>query len=135
MTAETRVAPGARIELGDVILWLEAHPDEGVALEPEEAEEAPRGHTIVHEMTALVPALQPVVAAEPLPRRRDFTVLGDVVNTAARIKATVARPGEILLADATWNQLGGRLPGACVGPVSLRGRRAQVDVYRLADGE
>lgn len=68
------------------------------------------------------------------PQRRDFTVLGDVVNTAARIKATVARPGEILLADTTWNQLGDRLPGVGIGSVSLRGRRAQIEVYRLADG-
>ena len=36
------------------------------------------------------------------PRRREFTVLGDVVNTAARIEDEVAGPGEIVISGATY---------------------------------
>jgi adenylate cyclase len=67
------------------------------------------------------------------PQRRDFTVLGDAVNTAARLKSAVANPGEIVLSHGTWEQLDGQLPTVLIGPVELRGRSKQVEVYRLLE--
>ena len=66
-------------------------------------------------------------------RRREFTVLGDVINTASRIKASVAAPGQIVLAGSTAALLNGALPTSRIGMVPVRGRIAEVEVFRLLE--
>ena len=66
-------------------------------------------------------------------KRREFTVLGDVVNMAARIKSNAA-PGQIVLSGATARQLPKELNLNRIGMVPVRGRISEVEVFRLLEG-
>lgn len=59
-----------------------------------------------------------------------FTVIGDVVNTAARLSA-VAQPGQIVLSRAMQKTLGPGADCAPLGPVELRGKQKPLDTFEL----
>jgi adenylate cyclase len=68
------------------------------------------------------------------PRRREFTVLGDVVNTAARIEDEVAGPGEIVISGLTWERVRGQTDQISVRPLGskvLRGRGSALDMFAV----
>jgi len=65
------------------------------------------------------------------PKRREFTVLGDVVNTASRMEDQVAGPGEIVISAATYEHVKGRINVRPLGPYQLRGRQAPLDVFAV----
>jgi adenylate cyclase len=65
------------------------------------------------------------------PKRREFTVLGDVVNTAARIESEVAEPGEIVISGPTYERVKDRIQVRPLGARVLRGRAAPLDVYAV----
>jgi adenylate cyclase len=67
------------------------------------------------------------------PKRREFTVLGDVVNTAARIESQVAGPGEIVISGSTYARLGGHVTVRSLGSRQLRGRAMPLDLYAVED--
>ena len=63
--------------------------------------------------------------------RREYTVLGDGVNVAARLAQT-ARPGQTLVGEPTRRRAGGPWSWSPRGPLALRGRSETVDVYEPA---
>jgi class 3 adenylate cyclase len=64
------------------------------------------------------------------PRRREFTVLGDVVNTAARVEE-VAGPDQILMTGATWERVKTAFRAKPAGSRLLRGRESETELYEL----
>jgi adenylate cyclase len=65
------------------------------------------------------------------PKRREYTVLGDVVNTCARMQASICQPGQIVVSRATNDQLAGAIATRSIGSFQLRGKHATVEVYEV----
>jgi class 3 adenylate cyclase len=65
------------------------------------------------------------------PKRREFTVLGNVVNTAARLEASVAQPDQIVISDTTRERLGEAFQLRPLGVVSLGGRGANLATFEV----
>ena len=63
-------------------------------------------------------------------RRFDFTVIGDVVNTAQRLQSA-AKPGQILVSEATFQQAGGAFAMQKIGEVALKNKATPVTVYEV----
>jgi len=63
-------------------------------------------------------------------RRLEYTVIGDAVNTAARL-CSAARPAEILISDALYRALASPPPVTALPPLPLKGKARTVLVYRV----
>ena len=62
--------------------------------------------------------------------RRSFSVIGDAINTAARLM-TAAEPGQVIVGRATWDSLGPDRVGVELGGVRVKGKRDAVEAWRL----
>jgi class 3 adenylate cyclase/tetratricopeptide (TPR) repeat protein len=71
-----------------------------------------------------------VLAGEP--SATEALVVGDAVNTAARLEQT-ATPGEILMGDETYRLVHEAVTAERVGPLDLRGKSTPVPAWRLLD--
>ena len=61
---------------------------------------------------------------------RDFTVIGDTVNTAARLQA-LAGPGELLVTDDTYREVSGRFSSSEERTLELKGKEAPLLAHLL----
>ena len=61
---------------------------------------------------------------------KDFTALGDVTNTAARLSSTAA-PGELLMDAETYGTVTDEYPSAERRDLELKGKAAPVEAYAV----
>jgi len=70
------------------------------------------------------------VGSEAL-RRFDFTVIGDVVNTAQRLQS-VAKPGQILINQGTFEKMATGFQCRKIGELALKNKANPVTVYEVS---
>ncbi|MCA1649119.1 MAG: GAF domain-containing protein [Acidobacteria bacterium] len=68
------------------------------------------------------------------PKRRDFTVLGDVVNIASRMGSSIAKPGQIVISRETLGRLKRKVNATSLGQVGLWGKQTEVEVFEVVVG-
>jgi adenylate cyclase len=61
---------------------------------------------------------------------KDFTAIGDITNTAARLQGS-ARGGEILMCEVTHAAVADTYPSAEPGRLQLKGKQSAVQTYRM----
>ncbi|MBW2044038.1 MAG: adenylate/guanylate cyclase domain-containing protein [Deltaproteobacteria bacterium] len=64
------------------------------------------------------------------PRRMDYTVIGDVVNTASRLEK-MAKPNQILIGEGTFECVKDKFRIKKVGEKSVKGKKQSVTVYEV----
>jgi len=64
-------------------------------------------------------------------KRKEFTTLGDVVNTASRLESNVCQPDQIVISESTRAQLGRSFDVKSLGSFSIRGRQSKVEAFEV----
>ena len=64
------------------------------------------------------------------PKRMDYTVIGDPVNTASRLES-IAKPNQILIGEETYRKVKDRFKIRKIGPKKVKGKSADIMVYEI----
>ena len=62
--------------------------------------------------------------------RLSFAAIGDTTNVAARLMAA-GEPGQVVVAGATWDDLGAGRDGISLGPTRVKGKQVPVEAWVL----
>ncbi|MDR2167754.1 MAG: adenylate/guanylate cyclase domain-containing protein [Clostridiales bacterium] len=62
--------------------------------------------------------------------RKDYTAIGDTINTAARLESR-AEPSQVLISREVFNELRGRIQAEFVGEATLKGKALPVEILSL----
>ncbi len=65
-------------------------------------------------------------------RRLDYTVIGDVVNTAQRLQS-IAKPGQIVISETAYLQLKEAFQCSRIGEVSLKNKANPMHIYEVME--
>lgn len=65
-------------------------------------------------------------------KRLDYTVIGDSVNTAQRLQSS-AQPGQIIISDSAYQQIGESFKCREVGEVHLKNKEEPVMIYEVLE--
>ena len=65
-------------------------------------------------------------------KRMEYTAIGDTVNIAARLEM-LAKPGQILISEATREELGEDFDVVDLGARDITGRKEQVRIFELRE--
>ncbi|MEO7960585.1 MAG: adenylate/guanylate cyclase domain-containing protein, partial [Ginsengibacter sp.] len=65
-------------------------------------------------------------------RRLDYTVIGDVVNTAQRLQ-DMAKPGQILISEGSWDKVKESFICMPVEKIKLKNKKQSLMVYEVKE--